>query len=83
MSILCVEIFDRHIGDMNFLFGNTTILFRPLDVVLILRLHAAYVHHDFSFADPDQLIDFWRRRFPKIKKSYGINDIKVVKILTR
>ncbi|KAF6140478.1 hypothetical protein GIB67_010308 [Kingdonia uniflora] len=76
-------IFDRQVGGMNFLFGNTTILFRPLDIVLIMGICVTHVHHDFNFIDPDHVTDFRQRRFLKMKITFGINDLKAAKNLVR
>ncbi|KAF6134929.1 hypothetical protein GIB67_002330 [Kingdonia uniflora] len=43
MSTLVVEIFDRHLGDMKFQFGETIIQMKPIHVCLILVLHVSPV----------------------------------------
>ncbi|KAF6177057.1 hypothetical protein GIB67_015932 [Kingdonia uniflora] len=41
MSMLVVEIFDRHLGDMKFQFGETIIQMKPIHVCLILKLRVS------------------------------------------
>ncbi|KAF6160962.1 hypothetical protein GIB67_007603 [Kingdonia uniflora] len=75
MSTLVVEIFDRLLGDMKFQFGETIIQIKPIYVCLILGLRVSSIVNEFLFVDPEHMMNFRRRRFPKKKNSYGLKEI--------
>ncbi|KAF6156512.1 hypothetical protein GIB67_011313 [Kingdonia uniflora] len=75
MSTLVVEIFDRHLSDMNFKFGGTIIQMKPIHVCLILGLHVSPIANEFLFVDPEHMTNFRMRRFPKKKNIYGLKEI--------
>ncbi|KAF6142830.1 hypothetical protein GIB67_002694, partial [Kingdonia uniflora] len=74
MSMLVVEIFDRHLGDMKFQFGGTIIQMKPIHVYLILGLRVSLIANEFLFVDPEHLKNFRMRRYSSIKfvKNYTI-----------
>ncbi|KAF6137562.1 hypothetical protein GIB67_031841 [Kingdonia uniflora] len=69
MSTLVVKIFDRHLGDMKFQFEETII-----HVYLILGIHVFPIANEFLFVDPEHMMNFIMRRFPKKKNTYGLKD---------
>ncbi|KAF6166217.1 hypothetical protein GIB67_031001 [Kingdonia uniflora] len=75
MSTLVVEIFDRHLGDMKFQFGETIIQMKPIHVCLILGLGVSPIVNEFLFVDPEHMRNFRMRRFPKKKNIYGLKEI--------
>ncbi|KAF6155306.1 hypothetical protein GIB67_019832 [Kingdonia uniflora] len=75
MSTLVVEIFDRHLGDMKFQFGETIIQMKPIHVCLILGLRVSPIANEFLFVDPEHMTNFRMRRFPKKKNTYGLKEI--------
>ncbi|KAF6135436.1 hypothetical protein GIB67_027310 [Kingdonia uniflora] len=75
MSTLVVEIFDRHLGDMKFQFGETIIQMKPIPVCLILGLRVSLIANEFLFVDPKHMTNFRIRRFPKKKNTYGLKEI--------
>ncbi|KAF6171784.1 hypothetical protein GIB67_007305 [Kingdonia uniflora] len=75
MSTLVVEIFDRHLGDMEFQFGGTIIQMNPIYVCLILGLRVSLIVNEFLFVDPEHITNFRMRRFPKKKNIYGLKEI--------
>ncbi|KAF6150679.1 hypothetical protein GIB67_020762 [Kingdonia uniflora] len=74
MSTLVVEIFDRHLGDMKFQFGETIIQMKPIHVCLILGLCVSPIANEFLFVDLEHMINFRMRRCSSIKfvKNYTI-----------
>ncbi|KAF6157984.1 hypothetical protein GIB67_008113 [Kingdonia uniflora] len=74
MSMLVVEIFDHHLGDMKFQFGETVIQMKPIHVCLILRLRVSSITNEFLFVDPEHMTIFRLRRCSSIKfvKNYTI-----------
>ncbi|KAF6175851.1 hypothetical protein GIB67_003339 [Kingdonia uniflora] len=75
MSTLVVEIFDRHLGDMKFQFGETIIQMKSIHVYLILGLRVSPIANEFLFVDPKHMMNFRMRRFPKKKNTYGLKEI--------
>ncbi|KAF6139542.1 hypothetical protein GIB67_015499 [Kingdonia uniflora] len=75
MSTLVVEIFDRHLGNMKFQFGEMIIQMKPIHVYLILGLRVSPIANEFLFVDPEHMTNFRRRRFPKKKNTYGLKEI--------
>ncbi|KAF6164202.1 hypothetical protein GIB67_010172 [Kingdonia uniflora] len=75
MSTLVVEIFDRHLSEMKFQFGETIIQMKPIHVCLILGLHVSPIANEFLFVDPEHMTNFKMRRFPKKKNTYGLKEI--------
>ncbi|KAF6156053.1 hypothetical protein GIB67_010977 [Kingdonia uniflora] len=75
MSTLVVEIFECHLGDMKFKFGETIVQMKPFHVCLILRLHVSPIANKFLFVDPEHMTNFKMRRFPKKKNTYGMKEI--------
>ncbi|KAF6134920.1 hypothetical protein GIB67_002321 [Kingdonia uniflora] len=75
MSMLVVEIFDRHLGDMKFQFGGTIIQIKHIHVCLILGLHVSSITNVFLFVDPEHMTNFRMKRFPKKKNTYGLKEI--------
>ncbi|KAF6171308.1 hypothetical protein GIB67_036976 [Kingdonia uniflora] len=75
MSTLVVEIFDRHLGDMNFKFGGTIIQLKPIHVYLILGLRVSSIANEFLFVNPEHMTNFRMRQFPKKKNTYGLKEI--------
>ncbi|KAF6142475.1 hypothetical protein GIB67_039439 [Kingdonia uniflora] len=75
MSTLVVEIFDRHLDDIKFQFGEMIIQMKPIHVCLILGLHVSPITSEFLFVDPEHMTNFRRRRFPKKKNTYGLKEI--------
>ncbi|KAF6168772.1 hypothetical protein GIB67_012170 [Kingdonia uniflora] len=75
MSTLVVKIFDRHLGDMKFQFGETIIQMNPIDVCLILGLCIFLIANEFLFDNPEHMINFRMRRFPKKNNTYGLKEI--------
>ncbi|KAF6155380.1 hypothetical protein GIB67_019906 [Kingdonia uniflora] len=75
MSTLVVEIFDRHLGDMKFQFGETIIQMKPIYVCLILELRVSPIANKFLFVNPEYMMNFRRRQFPKNKNTYGLKEI--------
>ncbi|KAF6168212.1 hypothetical protein GIB67_011597 [Kingdonia uniflora] len=75
MSMLVVEIFDRHLSDMKFQFGEMIILMKPIHVCLILELRVISIANEFLFVDPGHMTNFIMRRFPKKKNTYGLKEI--------
>ncbi|KAF6135450.1 hypothetical protein GIB67_015303 [Kingdonia uniflora] len=75
ISMLVIEIFDRHLGDMKFQFRETIIQMKPIHVCLILGLRVSPIANEFLFVDPEYITNFRRRRFPKKKNTYGLKEI--------
>ncbi|KAF6144180.1 hypothetical protein GIB67_004853 [Kingdonia uniflora] len=75
MSTLVVEIFNRHLGDMKFQFGETIIQMKPIHVYLILGLRVSPIANEFLFVNPEHMTNFRMRRFPKKKKTYRLKEI--------
>ncbi|KAF6140893.1 hypothetical protein GIB67_042306 [Kingdonia uniflora] len=75
MSTLVVEIFDHHLGDMKFQFGETIIQMKPIHVCLILGIRVSPIANELLFVDPEYITNFRMRRFPKKKKTYGLKEI--------
>ncbi|KAF6175482.1 hypothetical protein GIB67_021972 [Kingdonia uniflora] len=75
MSTLVVEIFDHHIGDMNFKFGGPIIQMKPIHFCLILGLRVSLIANKFLFIDPEHMANFRMRQFPKKKNRYGLKEI--------
>ncbi|KAF6157593.1 hypothetical protein GIB67_037166 [Kingdonia uniflora] len=75
MSTLVMEIFDHHLGDMKFQFGETIIQMKPIHVCLILGLRVSPIANEFLFVDPEHKRNFRMRRFPKKKNTYGLKEI--------
>ncbi|KAF6145200.1 hypothetical protein GIB67_041395 [Kingdonia uniflora] len=75
MSTLVVEIFDRHLSDMKFQFGETIIQMKPIHVCLIFRIRVSPIAIKFLFVDPEYMTNFKRRQFPKKKNTYGLKEI--------
>ncbi|KAF6163196.1 hypothetical protein GIB67_025060 [Kingdonia uniflora] len=77
MSTLVVEIFDRHLGDMKFQFGETIIQMKPIHVcqILILGIRVSLIANEFLFVDSEHMTNFRMRRFPKKKNTYGLKEI--------
>ncbi|KAF6135755.1 hypothetical protein GIB67_028611 [Kingdonia uniflora] len=74
MSTLVVEIFDRHLNDMKFQFGDTIIQMKPIHVYLILGLRVSPITNEFLFVNPEHMTNFRMRRCSSIKfvKNYTI-----------
>ncbi|KAF6137551.1 hypothetical protein GIB67_031830 [Kingdonia uniflora] len=74
MSTLVVEIFDRHLGDIKFQFGETIIQIKPIHVCLILGIRVSSIASEFLFVDPEHMTNFRMRRCSSIKyvKNYTI-----------
>ncbi|KAF6146891.1 hypothetical protein GIB67_018544 [Kingdonia uniflora] len=74
MSTLVVEIFDRHLGDMKFQFGETIIQMKPIHVCLILGLRVSRIANELLFVDLEDMASFKMRRCSLIKfvKNYTI-----------
>ncbi|KAF6165579.1 hypothetical protein GIB67_022750 [Kingdonia uniflora] len=75
MSMLVVEIFDRHLGDMKFQFGETIIQMKPIHVSLILGLRVSPIANEFLFVGHEHMTNFIMRRFPKKKNTYRLKEI--------
>ncbi|KAF6175931.1 hypothetical protein GIB67_003419 [Kingdonia uniflora] len=75
VSTLVVEIFDPHLGDIKFQFGETIIQMKPIHVCLILGQHISPIVNEFLFVDPEHMANFRMRRFPKKKNTYGLKEI--------
>ncbi|KAF6164167.1 hypothetical protein GIB67_010137 [Kingdonia uniflora] len=75
MSTLVVEIFDHHLGNMKFQFGETIIQMKPIHVCLILGLRVSPIANEFLFVDPEHMTNFRIRRFPNKKNTYGLKEI--------
>ncbi|KAF6145348.1 hypothetical protein GIB67_016809 [Kingdonia uniflora] len=75
MSTLVVEIFDRHLGDMKFQFGETIIQMKLILVCLILGLRVSPIANEFLFVNPKHMTNFRMWRFPKKKNTYGLKEI--------
>ncbi|KAF6153357.1 hypothetical protein GIB67_003547 [Kingdonia uniflora] len=75
MATLVVEIFDRHLGDMKFQFGEKIIQMKLIHVYLILGLRVSPIANEFLFVDPEHMTNFRMRRFPKKKNTYGLKEI--------
>ncbi|KAF6154848.1 hypothetical protein GIB67_033877 [Kingdonia uniflora] len=75
MSTLVVKIFDSHLSDMKFQFGEMIIQMKPIHVCLILGLRVSPIVNKFLFVDPEHMINFTMRRFPKKKNIYGLKEI--------
>ncbi|KAF6152499.1 hypothetical protein GIB67_023193 [Kingdonia uniflora] len=75
MSTLVVEIFNRHLGDMKFQFGETIIQMKPIHVCLILGLRVSPIANEFLFVNPEHMKFFRTRRFPKKKNTYVLKEI--------
>ncbi|KAF6141050.1 hypothetical protein GIB67_006495 [Kingdonia uniflora] len=75
MSMLVVKIFDRRHGDMKFQFGETIIQMKPIHICLILGLRVSPIENEFLFVDPEYMMNFRMRRFPKKKNTYGLKEI--------
>ncbi|KAF6152741.1 hypothetical protein GIB67_021401 [Kingdonia uniflora] len=70
MSMLVVEIFDRHLGDMKFQFGETIIQMKPIHVCLILGRRVSPIANEFLFVDLEHMTNFrMSLKFPKIEES--------------
>ncbi|KAF6158371.1 hypothetical protein GIB67_022451 [Kingdonia uniflora] len=78
MSTLVVEIFDRHLGDMKFQSGETIIQIKHIYVCLILGLRISPIANEFLFVDPEHMINFGIRRFPKKKNTYGLKKLMML-----
>ncbi|KAF6146378.1 hypothetical protein GIB67_020472 [Kingdonia uniflora] len=74
MSTLVVDIFDHHLGDMKFQFGETIIQMKPIHVRLILGLRVSPIAKEFLFVNPEYMANLRRRRCSSIKfvKNYTI-----------
>ncbi|KAF6148186.1 hypothetical protein GIB67_011961 [Kingdonia uniflora] len=72
MSMLVVEILNRHLGDMKFQFGETIIQMNSIYVCLILGLRVTPIANELLFVDPEHMTNF---RFPKKKNTYGLKEI--------
>ncbi|KAF6159997.1 hypothetical protein GIB67_033081 [Kingdonia uniflora] len=74
MSMLVVEIFDRHLGDMMFQFGGIIIQMKPIHVCLILGIRVSHIANEFLFVDLKHMTNFRMRRCSLIKfvKNYTI-----------
>ncbi|KAF6137526.1 hypothetical protein GIB67_031805 [Kingdonia uniflora] len=80
MSTLVVKIFNHHLGDMKFQFGETIIQMKPIHVCLILGLRISPIANEFLFVDPEHMTNFRMRRIPNKKNTYGrCSSIKFVK----
>ncbi|KAF6149829.1 hypothetical protein GIB67_010903, partial [Kingdonia uniflora] len=75
MSTLVVEIFNHHLDDIKFQFGETIIQMKPIHVCLILGIHVPPIANEILFVDPKYMKNFRRRRFPKKKNIYGLKEI--------
>ncbi|KAF6145394.1 hypothetical protein GIB67_034164 [Kingdonia uniflora] len=75
MSTLVVEIFDRHLGDRKFQFGETIFQMKHIHVCLILGLCVSPIVNEFLFVNPEHMMNFRMRRFPKKKNTYGLKEI--------
>ncbi|KAF6170786.1 hypothetical protein GIB67_015738, partial [Kingdonia uniflora] len=75
MSMLVMEIFDRHLGDMKFQFWETIIQMKPIHVCLILGLRVSPIANEILFVDPEHMTNFRMRQFPKKKNTYGLKEI--------
>ncbi|KAF6165465.1 hypothetical protein GIB67_028024 [Kingdonia uniflora] len=74
MSTLVVEIFDCHLGDMKFQFGETIIQMKPIHVCLILGIRVSPITNEFLLVDSEHMKNFRMRRFPKNKNTYGLKE---------
>ncbi|KAF6162390.1 hypothetical protein GIB67_012538 [Kingdonia uniflora] len=75
MSTLVVKIFDRHLGDIKFQFGETIIQMKLIHVCQILGIRVSLIVNEFLFVNPEHMMNFKMRRFPKKKNTYGLNEI--------
>ncbi|KAF6173164.1 hypothetical protein GIB67_028462 [Kingdonia uniflora] len=75
MSMLVVEIFDRHLGNMKFQFGETIIQMKIIHVCLISGIRVSSIVNEFLIFYPGHMINFIMRRFPKKKNTYGLKKI--------
>ncbi|KAF6149536.1 hypothetical protein GIB67_003684 [Kingdonia uniflora] len=75
MLTLAVEIFDRHLSDMKFQFGETIIQMKHIHVCLILGLRVSPIVNELLFIDPEPMMNFRMRQFPKKKNTYGLKEI--------
>ncbi|KAF6136965.1 hypothetical protein GIB67_030729 [Kingdonia uniflora] len=75
MSMLVMEIFDRHLGDMMLQFEETIIQMKPIHVYLILGLRVSPIANKFLFVDPEHMKNLRMRQFPKKKNTYGMKEI--------
>ncbi|KAF6148870.1 hypothetical protein GIB67_014241 [Kingdonia uniflora] len=75
MSMLVVEIFNHHVSNIKFQFGETIIQMKPIHVYLILGLRVSLIANEFLFVDPEHMTNFRMRRFPKKKNIYGLKEI--------
>ncbi|KAF6139318.1 hypothetical protein GIB67_021528 [Kingdonia uniflora] len=80
MSTLVVEIFDRHLGDMKFQFGETIIMMKPIHVCLILGLCVSPIANEFLFVDPEHITNF-RMRQKLERLHYDILRLNLLKII--
>ncbi|KAF6151337.1 hypothetical protein GIB67_040610 [Kingdonia uniflora] len=76
MSTLVMEIFDCYLGDMKFQFGGTIIQMKPINVYQILGLRVSHIANEFLFVDPEHMMNFIMRQFPKKKNAYGLKEIE-------
>ncbi|KAF6161281.1 hypothetical protein GIB67_009168 [Kingdonia uniflora] len=74
MSTLVMEIFNRHLGNMKFQFGETIIQMKPIHVCLILGLGVSPFANEFLFVNSEHMTNFRLRRCSLIKfvKNYTI-----------
>ncbi|KAF6158010.1 hypothetical protein GIB67_008139 [Kingdonia uniflora] len=75
MSTLVVEIFNRHLDDIKFQFGETIIQMKPIHVCLILGLRVSLIANEFLFVDPEHMKNLRMRQFLKKKNTYGLKEI--------
>ncbi|KAF6135378.1 hypothetical protein GIB67_027252 [Kingdonia uniflora] len=75
MSMLVVKIFNRHLGDMKFQFGETIVQIKPIHVCPILGPRVPPITNEFLFVDPEHMMNFRMKQFPKKKKTYGLKEI--------
>ncbi|KAF6149935.1 hypothetical protein GIB67_008656 [Kingdonia uniflora] len=75
MSTLVMVIFDRHLGDMKFQFGETIIQMKPIHVCLILGLCVSPITNEFLIVDPEHMMNFRMKQFSKKKNTYGLKEI--------
>ncbi|KAF6152940.1 hypothetical protein GIB67_039647 [Kingdonia uniflora] len=77
ISMLVAKIFNLHLGDMKFQFGETIIHMIHIHVYLILGICVSPIANEFLFVDPEHMTNFRIRQFPKKKNIYGLKEIDV------
>ncbi|KAF6134452.1 hypothetical protein GIB67_011878 [Kingdonia uniflora] len=75
MSTLVEEIFDRHLDDMKFQYGETIIQMKLIHVCQILGLRVLPITNEFLIVDLEHMMNFRMRQFFKKKNTYELKEI--------